>query len=663
VQLFIERARRVKWDFAPHAEHAHIIRICQLVEGMPLAIELAASWIKALPCSAIAERIQQGLDFLATNMRNIPEHHRSIQAVFDHSWQLLTPEEQQIFARLSVFQGGFLPEAAEQVAGASLITLSALVDKSMLRYQPNARYEIHELLRQYASERLEESAEGAAPTFEAHCRYHSHFLGSCLSDLVSGRQYEAMRQIQAEEGNIRIAWQWAIDHRLIEALAQAAEALALYYRYQSRHLEELQAFGMALACVESLESDHPPDQLRLIILMTLVWSHIRLGDLERAEALLEPCLSIFRQLDELPASGYLANPLVPLAGISLFRGDYARAIEVAGQGVRFSEERDHPSSRQRALYVLTRGLRAVGDYEKAQRCAQETYLTAQNLDDPWFMAYGLSELGNLALVAGDYPKAQEYFEASYALRHRIKDPEGMARGLLSLGEIALCQAQYEEAQARFQQSWGIFQKSQDRQGLAAALYGLGSVAIRLGDYELAQQHFQQVLHMLAEINAPPVTLLLLVEIGGLLLARGSFETGIQVLALVAQHPAAIHQERTRALSLLEKYRLNPAAAWDGDLPGLLEAVRAALAKDPADAGPGDESPADPVDQALAEILSEREREVLKLIAQGLSNQEIAARLFIGVSTVKKHINHIYDKLGVRNRTEALLYLVNRRRPS
>ena len=154
VQLFADRARRVRPGFALADEYVDVVRICRLVEGMPLALELAATWTKTLRCERIAAEIEQNLGFLSTRLRDLPERHQSMRAVFERSWALLSHGEQAVFARLCVFHGGFDDQAAQQAAGASLVLLAGLVDKSLVRWQAGGRYQIHELLRQYAEEEL-----------------------------------------------------------------------------------------------------------------------------------------------------------------------------------------------------------------------------------------------------------------------------------------------------------------------------------------------------------------------------------------------------------------------------------------------------------------------------------------------------------------------------
>ncbi|HET8630434.1 MAG TPA: BTAD domain-containing putative transcriptional regulator [Thermomicrobiales bacterium] len=173
VRLFVERARKVQAGFAlGAAERPAVARICRLVGGMPLAIELAAAWAAALPCAEIAREIEAGLDVLATPRRDVPERHRTVRAVFDHSWALLTEHQRDVFAALSAFRGGFERPAAEAAAGASLFTLAALVGKSFLCLTPAGRYEVHELLRQYGATQLGASAAGWRLAHDRHCDYY-----------------------------------------------------------------------------------------------------------------------------------------------------------------------------------------------------------------------------------------------------------------------------------------------------------------------------------------------------------------------------------------------------------------------------------------------------------------------------------------------------------
>jgi predicted ATPase len=197
VQLFVERARQVRGEPSLVDEHAAVVRVCRLVEGMPLALELAAGWTKILPTDEIASEIQRNLDFLSTSLRDVPQRHQSITAVFEQTWGRLTAEERRVFSALSVFSGGFSREAAEALAGVSMRVLSDLVDKSLLTREPDGRYQIHELLRQYAQAQLESTPAETLRIRNLHAAYYARFLDERNTDLNGGRQQEACLEIEA----------------------------------------------------------------------------------------------------------------------------------------------------------------------------------------------------------------------------------------------------------------------------------------------------------------------------------------------------------------------------------------------------------------------------------------------------------------------------------
>ena len=170
--LFLQSAQRAQVGLVlPVEERRAVARLCRLVEGMPLGIELAAAWVQTLSCQEIAQETERSLDFLAVSARDVPDRHRSIRAVFDHSWKLLSAEEQQVMRRLSVFRGGFRREAAEAVAEATLPLLSALIDKSLLRRTAANRYDLHELVRQYAEAKLQDIPQEFETTRDRHSAY------------------------------------------------------------------------------------------------------------------------------------------------------------------------------------------------------------------------------------------------------------------------------------------------------------------------------------------------------------------------------------------------------------------------------------------------------------------------------------------------------------
>jgi predicted ATPase len=212
IQLFGQCARRVQPGFTLTAENqSDVVAICRLVEGMPLGIVLAASWLAMLTPAEIAIEIGRDLDFLETDMHDAPERQRSLRAVFNHSWRMLTQREQTVLARLSVFRGGFKLPAAQNVVGATLRDLQRLLNKSLLYRAPSGRYQIHEQVRQFATEQLAQLPQEEAAVRDRHSAYFCAFLQERTGDWQSARQLDLLYAVTQEADNIRQAWQWALD--------------------------------------------------------------------------------------------------------------------------------------------------------------------------------------------------------------------------------------------------------------------------------------------------------------------------------------------------------------------------------------------------------------------------------------------------------------------
>ena len=436
VQLFNERAQRVYPNFVPDQEVEAVIQICQLVEGMPLALELAAAWRNTLNSQAIADEIRGGLAFLTTRHRNVLARHHSMQTVFAQTWQRLNEHQQAVFKRLSVFRGGFQRDAVVAVTGASLPVLSALADKSLLRLDGAGRYQIHELLRQYAAEQLEKSADDVTQAQADHANFYIRFLHERRGDVGGGRQRDALLEIRTELDNIRVAWLWAVAQGDAAALQKGSEALGLYYQYQGGYLEGMRLFTQATEALQAQAPSLAADHALLGTLMYQGWYHLRFGRQEGTEACMAHSQAIYRRLNIPPLPGYLTDPNAPLGFVALTRGDYATAVGYAEQVRAMAEAHHHPINRQFAYHLLSEAHVGLGEYGTAQKFAQQAYAQSLMTGDRWFRAYILNNLGHIEMALGDNRMAKSHFQSSYEIRHDFADPEGMALALISLGRLS-----------------------------------------------------------------------------------------------------------------------------------------------------------------------------------------------------------------------------------
>lgn len=667
VILFNERAQRVYSSFDPDAEQEAVMRICHLVEGMPLALELAAAWRKTLNCQEIAEEIQGGLAFLTTRLRNVTERHHSIQTVFDQTWQRLDAREQVVFRRLSVFRGGFLRDAAATVTGASLTVLSTLADKSLLRLDNNGRYQIHELLRQYAAERLSRQADEVRQIQADHATFYFQFLYQRSGDVGGGRQREALDEIRADLDNIRAAWQWAVTQGDAHAFQKGSESRGLYYQYLGGYQEGLTLFSQATAALLDQPASEAVDRALLGTRMYEGWYHLRFGQQEATEACMAASQAIYRRLGIPPLPGYLTDPRAPLSFVALTRGDYATAARLAEEVRDVAESQHQDINRQFAYHLLSEAHVGLGEYETARKYAQQAHALSLMTGDRWFRAYILNNMGQIAVALGDNRMGKMHFQSSYEIRQDFADPEGMALALVNLGNLALKEHDLTAAGEAFLRSYTIYQDINDQGGLAAADWGLGMVAFEQSDLARAQAHFRAALQRSVAIDYRPVLFGLVVSIAELLWKVGQRERPLTLLAFTIHHPKTDHETRQKAQTLWRdacQPAVSPgllAAATTKGKTGTMDALAADLLDQlllpplsPAQSTtPVPDSAVPGSNQLLVEPLTPRELDVLALLCDGLTNAEIADHLGVAIGTIKFYTGQIYGKLSVHNRVMAV----------
>ncbi len=587
VRLFVQSAGRTRVNFSLARERAHVIRICRLVEGMPLALELAAAWLKVLPAEKIAREIERNLDFLATRHHNVPARHHSIRAVFEHSWQLLAPEQRDVLRRLSVFRSSFTEEAAAQVAGASLPILALLVEKSLLRVDAGGSYQMHELTRQYAAEQLAAVPTVRLTSYNRHCAYYADFAAGRAQAMDAGRRMlRVIGEVTAEWENLQAAWFWAIEQGNVEAIQKLSGPLYSIYQDKSRYQEGLDTLNSAVTLLHRLP---PSEQQAAVLAETLVyqgWLSIRLGQLEKAQAAFEQSRALYLRYNLSYPPLASTDPLIGLGTLANTRGNYAEAEALGEESRRLHTTLGDKRNLQYAFYVLMNAAYARGAYEDARRYGRQAYTLSQELEARREMALFLHDLGKIAMAMGDYGPARQFFQDSYTISQALNNPEGVAVTLNHLGGTALALGQYQEAANLFRQSLAHYRGFGDQGGLAAALKGLGQVACAQGDLPAAGRYLRQALQISTAIGFDPLTLAILAVMGELFLPRGLLEQGHQLLSLVAHHPASDHLTRGRVQALLRRYELDLSPAvlartvrpeQPGDLHQVVAELQALLA--------------------------------------------------------------------------------------
>jgi DNA-binding SARP family transcriptional activator/predicted ATPase len=410
VELFYQCARRVGYQPMP-ADLPHIHEICRMVAGLPLGIELAAGWLQALTPEQIAAEIQRGLDILSTTARNIPERHRSIRAVFETSWARLAPDEQRVLSAISVFYGGFTLEAASVVAGATL----SLTHKSLLRRNHN-RYEIHELLRQYAEEQLQPDARRAA--HDCHADYYAEFLASRLTTLKGREQRRALDEIEAELDNIRTMWMRSIDARRVPPMARAFEAWAFYAMVRVSVREQHTLY----LHIQKVLSESGSDAERLLLGQTLALLTGTLANRAPREVWLPTYHRALTILRQFPENVQAANFLLTLVMITAQPGrpmDEPRAIlNEALPVIRKGGDR----------WALAWALALQGEiehmsiqYAEASRLYWESLRAFQEIGQPWGIGALYEQIADQDHTLGDFEATLKHTELGIAALESIED--------------------------------------------------------------------------------------------------------------------------------------------------------------------------------------------------------------------------------------------------
>jgi predicted ATPase/DNA-binding SARP family transcriptional activator len=492
VKLLWQRARLVRADFAPHGEDlVHAVRICQLVDGMPLALVLAAGWLDLLSLKEIAAEITRSLDFLETEMLDVPVRQRSIRAVFDSSLQRLTTEEQRVFMKLAVFRNGFTRQAAGVVAGATLRVLRTLANKSLISANQDGRYNLHELLRQYGETQLKASA-GEEAVYAAHSAYYLDLLHRLEDDLKGRRQLAALNEIDSEFENMRAAWEWALEHGDEAAVAGALESLHLFCDMRSRHQEGAALFLLARDRLAPSPGEAPGLTWGRILtrgaFLRLMLAATNSADIAPD---LDQGLAIARQHESRPEIAFALRALGSAA--TLGNGDLAGAQALLEQSQNYYQEL---GDRFYLSYVLhSHGLAhatlsGLDAYYALTRQALELMV---ELGIRVSMAFSLSNLAEAALGLGDYPAAENYINEAIAIAGEMGTRGILAYDKVMLSLLCFLRGDWEQAEALNAEGLKIASDVNFSVTVAYALAQASLLSGMAGDYTAGQQQAKESL--------------------------------------------------------------------------------------------------------------------------------------------------------------------------
>jgi predicted ATPase/DNA-binding SARP family transcriptional activator/Tfp pilus assembly protein PilF len=604
VRLFVERAERALGRLEPGAEDwARIADICRLAAGLPLAIELAATWTPHYTTAEIVQAMRRNLDFLSARLRDLPARHRSMGAVFEGSWQFLAPKEQMALARLSIFHGGFSRDAALVVAQASLRDLSSLVNKSLLRRTAAGRYELHALLRQFASEKWAEMAttpagREAAVADEAgaasagsreglrrrHSDYYLAFIEARAEAINSSRSHQILVEIRQELDNVRRAWQWAVAHGRFAALEKSYRGLQRFYDFTGLFQEGESVFRTAVAQLDQQAATPPRLLGRLLVEQAYLLT--KQGHFEAAVAVAEQALSQAQPAGDVETEIY---GRVRLGYAQWRRGDEAACLVQLETALPMAQAAELELLAALVLSRFSLIALSARDYDRAEVYFQQYLDASQAYGDREGEGITYNNLGYIYHARYEYDRARDYFQKALAIKQEMGTRQGEGNVCINLGVIHLTAGEYDQAGARYERALQIARDIGDQRLEGLALSNLSLLRVNLGDHERAAEDARQAVALMRRLGDRLTVGYPLTHLGYALTARQQWPAAEQAFRQAIE----LRQEMGQLESLLEslaglaqlqwqrgdraaaRATIEPVVArlQEGLPPGLLEPVR------------------------------------------------------------------------------------------
>ena len=444
VLLLTRAAQRMRsnWDIT-HSNIKAVKRFIALTEGMPLAILLATSWLDIYTLDRICDEIQKSVDILSTTMRDIPERHRSIRAIFDHTWGNLPDEDRAILMKMSTFRGGFSVEAAESITGAKAVQLQRLVMKAIIHRTSDGRFEIHELLRQYAAEQLTAAGYGDEIR-SAHMTYYAESLSDLEASLKDRRQLDAIDAINADFQNVLASWQWACDTNQPAILSSMLEPLQLFMLLTSR----LDRYATLLDDAIHWFEDRNVWQL-------LTQLHVYHADALIEQSLTRQSFDIMKQVEpdlhNMADSKTRAIGWRTLSRASYILGDPEASFDYAETLLNLSHEMNDLWYLAQAHYALTL-ITGLWNADEPLEHIERSLTLAQQTGDRYWLSQGYVLGGLMLSRMGNIEKAQAYTENALKIAEELRNVSSVVAALGNLSALAKAQGNWHRSETLMQEA-------------------------------------------------------------------------------------------------------------------------------------------------------------------------------------------------------------------
>jgi predicted ATPase/DNA-binding CsgD family transcriptional regulator len=688
VAFFRQRAQAVKPDFVVTRSNARVIaEICLRLDGLPLAIELAAARLKLLTPQALLARLNYRLQILTSTVQNIPARHQTLRNTLDWSYDLLSPAQQRLFRQLTVFVGGCTLDAIEKVCGLSALSsldeVASLVDHSLLyRLEESEghdygepRFYMLEMIREYGLEQLNACGEEAAIK-DSHAAFYLALVEDVESMFSRGVQHGWLERLQQEYENVKAAWQWCAEQNRWEMALRMGGSLWRFWWARGMLSEGAGVLQWMLAASKNVS-----DITRARTLFASGVLSGMQGNYGHAEQPCEDSLALFRKLEDrrgiaaalwmlgdvaamksdliiardrleeahalfedLHDTWGIASALERMVSVAVDSGDYARARALGQQSLAMFRAMSDIWSTARSLWILGFVLFSLGEMYEARLFLDECLQYSRQVGDKRNATYSLTLLGCIALMQGQLDAALPLIDEGLALAREIGDNRGQVWALTGQAWTALLREDFASARTFYEESLAILLQLDYKSFIALCLEGLACAVTRQEHYLWAARLWgaSEALRRNGGPAIPPSIGILytqFIPLGRAQLGETAFAAAWSEGCTMTPSEALLGREATD-FPVDRKYQ--------GDSPELHYAPSS-----------GKSVPSKHAETLtpIAIGLTSREREVLRLLAIGLTSAQIADRLVISVLTVNTHVRSIYNKLGLTSRSAATRYAI------
>ncbi len=511
VSFFIERAKQADITFNAEANLNAIIELCELVAGLPLALELAATWVRHMSCEQIVKEVTQSLDLLQRQTSQHSEHaerNESIRAVFEHAWQLLSPQNQLIFARLSVFKQGFRREAAAEVAEASILRLATFLDKSLLNLTVSGRYFFHPLLEQFITAKASQFAIDERQLKLAHANFYCDYL-----QLLKEQRYQKNNSVQLfreDFENICAAWYSLVDFAEFERLEEIQGPLLSFFSQLHRHSDGLELSEYGVKNLFQVYGQAAEENRALLNLRLMqAWAHSS-GDYAQSKIFAEEA----RQLANMHQDDLARAKAIALLGeiASDHEGDKQTAKALFDQALALSERLGELELTARCWRYLASIAMSHGDNEAALDFQRTALKVFENLGDKVGIADSRCEIGHLLVLAKRQDEAESYLLDSLELSKELDFKMGIVNSLCFLGDVAFDRKQYDKCEEYYMASLQLSEEINDYYGIAGGYMDLATSAFQQQEIDKARLYFYEALEKATHLSLKPLQLSILTNV-------------------------------------------------------------------------------------------------------------------------------------------------------